>query len=77
MQNLPLMPTKVTDERAETKRVWQRYQFVRAKPIPPMYSWFDERPDEELIRRIETARARAEEEGRSFGYETSRVIKRR
>jgi|GEM_PF-5542691 len=77
LQYLPLMPVSAVENKNDSRRIWHRYQFVRAKPVPAMYSWFDERPDEELIKRIETARSKAEQEGRSFGGETSRTLKRR
>lgn len=77
LQFLPLMPSAELNEGSENKQIWKRYQFFKAKPIPQMYSWFDEKPDTELMERIENAKAQRALQGRSIGDGTaSKVWKR-
>lgn len=77
LQFLPLMPNAELDSGDENKRIWKRYQFMRAKPIPQMYSWLDEKPDTELMQRVEAGRTRMASEGRRAGNDSTIKYPRR
>ncbi len=71
LQFLPLMPSAVLNPNTDTDRVWRKYQYMRAKPLPQMVNWLDERPDTELIERVENARTRAAQNTRTERHDTN------
>ena len=62
LEHLPLMPQDELDHADEDSRIWNGYDGARTAMVRMMTRWGDGQVDEELQRRIEDGKKRAEEE---------------
>ncbi len=62
LEHLPLMPQDELDHADEDSRIWNGYDGARTAMVRMMTRWGDGQVDEELQRRIEDGKKRAEEQ---------------
>jgi len=55
--NAPLMPLQEIDTTTESGKVWRGYESARGSLVKMMHGWNDGEPDQNLLNRVESAKA--------------------